>query len=107
MTEPDPHVDMSTSNFRLRLMKEGLERAHLFRDGPSVFDLDTLGIQRPRKESDGPCKQTLMTPLDYTKILLPSQGRRTTMMNSMYQASKVEAVEVMAEVEERAVADMT
>ena len=53
MTEPDPPADMSTSNFRLHLMKESLERAHMFRDGPSIFGLDTLGIQRPRKESDG------------------------------------------------------
>ena len=52
MPETDSHVDMSASDFRLRLMKAGLERAHLFWDGPSVLDLDTLGVQRLRKESD-------------------------------------------------------
>ena len=53
MTEPDPHVDMSTSDFRIRLVKEGLERAHLFRNVPSDLNLVALGIQRPWKESEG------------------------------------------------------
>ena len=53
MPKPDPHVNMTASNFRLRLMEKSFERAHLFWDGPSILDLDTLGLQCPQKESDG------------------------------------------------------
>lgn len=46
-----------------------------------------------------------MTPSDSTKISLPSRGPRTTTTDSMCRLSKVDAVEVTVEAEERAVAD--